>query len=948
MTFSIQSLFKYLIKYNLSENAPLFFIYQNIPDNLFNSIYIKKIFSQIQDICIKHLYSLYEYLEIILLPYFLNQVSESYSNKISQYTIEHLNMLFNKNEFKEKINIQKIELIEAIRKFICRFLVSSDESEVMDGEENLILLLCNHELWDFLKNDNDKYLKIKDSLININKLLVEPILVKNTLNLFDILLGNESISDNNQRSKQYLNHISNINISVDKKFATLSYDIVIEKTKISKNAESIVDFIKKPERIIEFKDLTQIKLTKYRDIDQDKQTLYSLCKFEDNKIIAVYRDNILRVFSYDKNTFRKEPKFKEIEIENIKKEEDTNHVNCIKVLQDNSIVLLCTKPKIIILSIINNVAKTIQILDGSSYNCQQFYNAIEFDYDKLITSTNSNIIIWGKNSDNNYSYKNVISTGSDTNIVYINQDLFAAHVNDNTIRFYNREFKETEPKISNVTSRIEPLMMTMLNEELLGVCGSGNGLIYLIDIYKRKVVKEVKFDKYPSDHFSISKLLDSSIVINNSGGKCIHVKLIKEGINYNMKVIGELGGLCADTFAFEYLFDEIFIHSCTWGDIHCYMNTKIKDFYDVNNDNNNSQQEENIVIDEDIKKEIEKEIELKQNNKFSLEKLLPQVNLIKDKINFVTNILILKDGRLAASTNEGSIIIYNENDFSVQCKIKEHSSDIRYFIQIINNNLISCSSDNTIKIYKLNSQTSYNTIQTLNGHSSTVTKIIEYNENNLISCSDDHNIKIWNYNQSNQNYNLSKTININDSGSYYNILLIKENIVACTSYSANRLKFYDIDKSNVIKDISNIVVGWTPNSMLKFNDNILLLGSYHKKTDGIYIIDLQKYEIITRVEGFNDVNTIIKYDEDSILVGGDYNNYSMDLYEFDEINNTLTLNSKKESIHSGYVYHIIKYNNDLISCSNEGNGNGIKYWSLIEEEKEEKKKKKKKKNKSKK
>jgi len=33
--------------------------------------------------------------------------------------------------------------------------------------------------------------------------------------------------------------------------------------------------------------------------------------------------------------------------------------------------------------------------------------------------------------------------------------------------------------------------MTMLNEELLGVCGSGNGLIYLIDIYKRKVVKEV-------------------------------------------------------------------------------------------------------------------------------------------------------------------------------------------------------------------------------------------------------------------------------------------------------------------------------------------------------------------------------------------------------------------------------------------------------------------------
>ena len=66
MEFSIQSLFIYLMKYNLSENIPLFFIYQNIPNNLFNSKYIKIIFSQLQNICIKHLYSLYEYLEIIL------------------------------------------------------------------------------------------------------------------------------------------------------------------------------------------------------------------------------------------------------------------------------------------------------------------------------------------------------------------------------------------------------------------------------------------------------------------------------------------------------------------------------------------------------------------------------------------------------------------------------------------------------------------------------------------------------------------------------------------------------------------------------------------------------------------------------------------------------------------------------------------------------------------
>jgi WD40 repeat protein len=136
----------------------------------------------------------------------------------------------------------------------------------------------------------------------------------------------------------------------------------------------------------------------------------------------------------------------------------------------------------------NTKAKLVQILDGSNYNCQQFFNAIEFDYNKLITSINTNIIIWERNSDNNYSYKQNISTGNNTNLVYINSNLFASYIYDNTIRFYDKNFNENGSIISNVSSYIEPLMMTMLNEELLGVCGRGNSIIYLININIRKVL----------------------------------------------------------------------------------------------------------------------------------------------------------------------------------------------------------------------------------------------------------------------------------------------------------------------------------------------------------------------------------------------------------------------------------------------------------------------------
>ena len=934
--FSIQSLFKYLLKYKLSEDIPLFFIYENLPEKLFNSKYIKNIFIQLPNLCIKHLYSLYEYLEVILFPFFLNQINECYSSVISQYTIEHLKMIFNENEFKEKIHIKKNELIEALRKFMCRYLVSSKKSsEVIDKDENLLLLLINKELWDYISTNEDKFIKIKDSLININKLLVEPILVKNTLFLFDILLGLNS-PDNNQRSNQYLNNFSNINKNViDDNIMMKTFEIITEKKEFSKNVESVIDFIQNPERIIEFNELVKIRL------EDSNGSLYSLCKFEDDKIITVHRGEDMVVFKYDQKTFRKNHSFDKIEIKGLKDIKDSNQVNCIKTLKDNSIILCCCTPKIIRLTIIKNEAKVIEILDGSSYNCQQFYNVIEFDYNKLIASTNTNIIIWEKKSDNKYSYKQNISTGSETNLVYINENIFVAHVNDNTIRFYDKNFKETGSRVSNVTSRFEPLMMTMLNDELLGVCGSGNYTIYLININSRKIIKEVKFENYSSDYISISTLLDSSIVINNMDKVCFHVKLIKEKNNYDLKIISILSNLCAQTFTFEYLFDEIFLHSCVNGHFYAYLNPNIGKLID---EKSNSKKEEGIIVDEYIIKEIEEQIkrekekekererEEKENPKSIKEKfdsLVPE-KVLKNHSKAVTNILILKDGRLASSSDDLSIIIYKKKEYTEQCKIKEHNGAVSYFTQISNDNIVSCSSDKSIKIFKLISEKEYQTLQTLTGHSSTVTKVIEDNNNNLISCSDDHTIKIWNYTQSNQNYSLSKTININDEGSYYNILFIKENEIVSSSYYANYLKFWNINNSNSFKNIS-MVCGWTSNCMIKYNDNILLVGNY-TSTNGIYIVDLQKYEIIRQIEGFKDTNTILNINLDNnnfILVGGNYKDkgYSMVLYEFDINNNSLILIKEKTGIHNSYVKNIVLLDKYLISCSSSNNDN-IKFWNI--------------------
>ena len=45
--------------------------------------------------------------------------------------------------------------------------------------------------------------------------------------------------------------------------------------------------------------------------------------------------------------------------------------------------------------------------------------------------------------------------------------------------------------------------------------------------------------------------------------------------NYDLKIISILSNLCAQTFTFEYLFDEIFLHSCVNGHFYAYLNPNI-------------------------------------------------------------------------------------------------------------------------------------------------------------------------------------------------------------------------------------------------------------------------------------------------------------------------------------------------------------------------------------
>ena len=73
-----------------------------------------------------------------------------------------------------------------------------------------------------------------------------------------------------------------------------------------------------------------------------------------------------------------------------------------------------------------------------------------------------------------------------------------------------------------------------------------------------------------------------------------------------------------------------------------------------------------------------------------------------------------------------------------------------------------------MNIIKLIDENKYNLEQKLTGHSSTVMDVIEIRENELISVSTDKTMKKWEF--KNNKFECTKTITFQNSNSYCNIL----------------------------------------------------------------------------------------------------------------------------------------------------------------------------------
>ena len=286
------------------------------------------------------------------------------------------------------------------------------------------------------------------------------------------------------------------------------------------------------------------------------------------------------------------------------------------------------------------------------------------------------------------------------------------------------------------------------------------------------------------------------------------------------------------------------------------------------------------------------------------------IHLFKEHSNTVYCSTILYDGRIATSSGDKSIIIYNKNTFKPDIKIKEHDGPVGYILQLSSGMLASCSVDTTIKIFIIKDN-NYQVFQTLKYHIDWVNKIIELNSKKLVSCSSDCSFIVYSI-DSNKYYKDYQVVIDNKS---FCIIETKKNEICYNG--RNSIYFYDLLKKKTICKINDIKnIGW--NSFNMITKDLLLITGYEL----LYVVNVNNYSLSRTISvGYSGYICISCMLNKNILLTGDEKRR---IIQWKIEGDNLKLLSIKENVHSSDVCALLKLGNEqILSGSRDGE---IKIW----------------------
>ena len=195
--------------------------------------------------------------------------------------------------------------------------------------------------------------------------------------------------------------------------------------------------------------------------------------------------------------------------------------------------------------------------------------------------------------------------------------------------------------------------------------------------------------------------------------------------------------------------------------------------------------------------------------------------------NWVYCLLELPNSILLSGSHDLSIGVWdisqkNKNELQCYHQVKNYKQLQIYCMEVVNINELAVSSQNDINIYTFDSGTykSFNIIKTLKGHIDLVLdiKIMNNSKDMLVSCSSDEDCRLWNISTG-----LCLKIFKGQSGVIWSMQILSEKVFMSASTEIN---FWNIDSTEVIHSIK-------PDqsegifSLIKNNRNELIFAGTH-------------------------------------------------------------------------------------------------------------------------
>ena len=301
----------------------------------------------------------------------------------------------------------------------------------------------------------------------------------------------------------------------------------------------------------------------------------------------------------------------------------------------------------------------------------------------------------------------------------------------------------------------------------------------------------------------------------------------------------------------------------------------------------------------------------------------------------ITSLCFLKDGRIASSSGDDYVLIYNKNTFKIEIRIKEKK---RICYMNINKDeiLITCLSGTYLNLYEIKGKR-YTNIQTIKPYSLfddiigifdgsfSIQKFIELKNGDIAILVWGYALSFYKKKKNSKKYSYLNKFKEERDENITDLCELDEKQY-CLSFKYKKLiKFLDWNKKQITGTIRFEDDFWSSQSknqlLLMDKKDLLVAGQIN-----IIIIDIQKKEIIKKVN--LDLSGYLTYMyklSDNIILAGFWNNYIGQL-KYDKYKKSLNLISNiGESWSDFEIYDVssisIFKNNLIISPYNNNLGN---------------------------